>query len=114
MKLILTAVLMLGFMAPALAATPRSYICTAEVEADREPFVLDLHIDHDPFYGAITFGERGYGQQMIISQEINGSTIIMDRQTGTMIMAFVSDTMQGWFPYEAGSALGISCRPIDT
>lgn len=93
---------------PALASMPFASTCTPAAEMDMQPFLIELPVDQP--VGAITYGEVERDERLVTWQSVGNSTIIMDSETGHVIMAFESDTWQGWMPFEPGSVLEVNCR----
>lgn len=60
--------------------------------------------------GGHHLGEVKRDERLVTLQSVGNSTIIMDSETGHVIMAFESDTWQGWMPFEPGSVLEVNCR----
>lgn len=109
MKNVLLAIVMLGGINPVAASTPFAFTCTPAAEMDMQSFLLELLVEQP--VGAITYKETERDERLITWQTVGNSTVIMDGASGYVIMAFDSDTWQGWMPFEPGSVLEVSCRP---
>lgn len=97
------------FAAPAFAGTPFPFTCEAESPADEGGrFMLELDADNST--GLMSYEEPEFRSFEIEWFEIGNSTLIRDLETGVLLFAFVSETLEGWVPYEPGSVIGASCQ----
>lgn len=106
---LVAALLSILSITSAYAGTPFLITCEAESPADEGGrFMLEL--DPDEPSGLMSYEEPGFRTFAIEWFEIGNSTLIRDTESGVLLFAFVSETLEGWVPFEAGSVIGASCQ----